>query len=485
MKMEPIPEHIYDYPLPETYNETRKGFVDSGFMQQILAQEGIGLDGFTAPVSQFGPRPMNSSLAMVDLFSHPVFKKEIIASLEYDVPVISEVLELDFLLSHIEPHDEQHSFDYSRLRSFTLDPVKRDFHEGAETIGYMVGITQWEIFFANVLPETISGIVVTVVSDCGSVFTYAINGGTDDWAAMGDHHDSKFDDMAQQFKFFWKEHPTGESRHCHFDLFIYPSQDFVDEYITSKPLVYTGLVLAVFFAAGVAFYVYNTYIQNDKQHVMDKFARAETVVKSLFPDHVGDQLMQEVSASAGTPGGRADDKKHLAHTSAAAKNSLDGFLKGDSGTLTNFSQSNPIADYYEETTVLFADIVGFTSWSAAREPAQVFRLLETLYSSFDDSAERYGIFKVETIGDCYVAASGLPERRKDHFIAMARFAQVCMSKMYTVCHELQGELGHDTAQLSLRVGLHSGPGKFQANAQSNTVAVPSLSHVHSFLLSFH
>lgn len=53
---------------------------------------------------------------------------------------------------------------------------------------------------------------------------------------------------------------------------------------------------------------------------------------------------------------------------------------------------------------MFADIVGFTAWSSMREPAQVFTLLETLYSAFDELANELGVFKVETIGDCYVCS---------------------------------------------------------------------------------
>lgn len=48
----------------------------------------------------------------------------------------------------------------------------------------------------------------------------------------------------------------------------------------------------------------------------------------------------------------------------------------------------------------FADIVGFTAWSSVREPTHVFRLLEALYSSFDEIAVRRRVFKVETVGDC-------------------------------------------------------------------------------------
>ena len=55
-----------------------------------------------------------------------------------------------------------------------------------------------------------------------------------------------------------------------------------------------------------------------------------------------------------------------------------------------------------------------------REPAQVFTLLETLYNEFDQIAKRRRVFKVETIGDCYVAVCGLPEYRKDHATVMVR-----------------------------------------------------------------
>lgn len=57
---------------------------------------------------------------------------------------------------------------------------------------------------------------------------------------------------------------------------------------------------------------------------------------------------------------------------------------------------------FPHTTVLFADISGFTAWSSVREPSQVFTLLETVYKAFDKIAKRRKVFKVETVGDCYV-----------------------------------------------------------------------------------
>ena len=72
---------------------------------------------------------------------------------------------------------------------------------------------------------------------------------------------------------------------------------------------------------------------------------------------------------------------------------------------SNDLSSQPIADLFSNTTVLFADIAGFTAWSSQREPPQVFTLLETLYRSFDVIAGKLKVFKVETIGDCYMAGA--------------------------------------------------------------------------------
>ena len=69
---------------------------------------------------------------------------------------------------------------------------------------------------------------------------------------------------------------------------------------------------------------------------------------------------------------------------------------------------------------MFGDLVGFTAWSSGREPSQVFNLLETIYYSFDALAHKRKVFKVETIGDCYVAVTGLPKPRKSHAPVMAR-----------------------------------------------------------------
>jgi class 3 adenylate cyclase len=112
---------------------------------------------------------------------------------------------------------------------------------------------------------------------------------------------------------------------------------------------------------------------------------------------------------------------------------------------------------FPNVTVLFADISGFTAWASVREPSQVFTLLEQIYGSFDAIANSRKVFKVETIGDCYVAAAGIPNPRDDHASLMVRFARDCLVQMNESVHALEVLLGPDTAELSMRFGLHSGP----------------------------
>ena len=106
---------------------------------------------------------------------------------------------------------------------------------------------------------------------------------------------------------------------------------------------------------------------------------------------------------------------------------------------------------------MFADIAGFTAWSSVRDPGQVFTLLEQAYGSFDAIAKQRGVFKVETIGDCYVAVAGLPVPNPQHAVTMVRFASDCRDAFQRVARDLEVTLGVGTADLQFRFGLNSGP----------------------------
>src|SRR6478672_4708969 len=80
-------------------------------------------------------------------------------------------------------------------------------------------------------------------------------------------------------------------------------------------------------------------------------------------------------------------------------------LKGTSGS---------IADHIDEASVLFADIVDFTPLAQRLSPTEVVDTLDRLFSLFDALVERHGLEKIKTIGDCYMAAAGVPDPCADH-----------------------------------------------------------------------
>jgi guanylate cyclase len=110
-----------------------------------------------------------------------------------------------------------------------------------------------------------------------------------------------------------------------------------------------------------------------------------------------------------------------------------------------------IADQFDSASILFADVVDFTPLSERLPPAEVVGLLDHLFSHFDDLAERYGLEKIKTIGDCYMVAAGVPTPRPDHARALALMALDMQAAMRSVDAEI-GQLG-----LELRVGINSGP----------------------------
>jgi guanylate cyclase len=109
-----------------------------------------------------------------------------------------------------------------------------------------------------------------------------------------------------------------------------------------------------------------------------------------------------------------------------------------------------IADSYPETTVVFADVAGFTPWTQKTAPDRVVALLDDLFSRFDRVAAEVGVEKIKTVGDAYMAVAGAPEPRPDHAEAAVRFGLEILDEV-AAWREANG-IG-----LEVRVGLASGP----------------------------
>nr|UQK61949.1 soluble guanylate cyclase 4 [Choanoeca flexa] len=111
----------------------------------------------------------------------------------------------------------------------------------------------------------------------------------------------------------------------------------------------------------------------------------------------------------------------------------------------------PDAERYDRVSILFSDIVGFTKISSSVPPNEVMAMLNELFSKFDALCEKYDVFKVETIGDAYMVASGLPRPTEKHADNLAGFAIEMVACAEEVMSPMDGE------PLQIRVGMHAGP----------------------------
>jgi adenylate cyclase len=109
-----------------------------------------------------------------------------------------------------------------------------------------------------------------------------------------------------------------------------------------------------------------------------------------------------------------------------------------------------IADKYDDASILFADIAGYTKRASDTAPTELVRFLDTLYTDLDALVDRHGLEKIKTSGDSYMVVSGVPKPRSDHLQALACLAL----DMADAVADLKDPEGRE---IPLRIGLAAGP----------------------------
>jgi len=102
-----------------------------------------------------------------------------------------------------------------------------------------------------------------------------------------------------------------------------------------------------------------------------------------------------------------------------------------------------IAEQLDETTILFADLVEFTPMAHHMPPRDIVRFLNRIFSVFDDFSDKYQLEKIKTIGDCYMAAAGVPRPQEGHAVSAVKMAL-----------DIRGYAREQN--LLFRIGIHSG-----------------------------
>lgn len=280
------------------------------------------------------------------------------------------------------------------VESQVIQPIFRSIVPPHNTNGVkeMVGavwiVLGWGNYFQNLLPENVHGIHVVLISSCGFKATYEINGLEAKFLGLNDSHQEGYDDYEVEAEFFSfgaavNELSNGEQLSkddvCvdQLTLRLYPTKQFEQDSTFAMPAISAAVVAAVFLFTSAFFITYDWAVTKRQRKIMTRLLTQDRIVSSLFPATIRDRLYGIGDRMNGGGGGDLSSSADDSATSSK-KSLLDS---GDGVDKPAFLGTKPIADLFLETTVLFADIAGFTPWSSAREPSQVFILLENIYGT--------------------------------------------------------------------------------------------------------
>eukprot|EP00934_Nitzschia_sp_Nitz4_P009072 Nitzschia sp. Nitz4//scaffold264_size26629//297//2744//NITZ4_008230-RA/size26629-augustus-gene-0.4-mRNA-1//-1//CDS//3329544785//9062//frame0 len=435
---------------------------------KILALDGTELieetgDGPYVPFWQMCPAVPTTSIINYNTLTHPTRRAPVQAAIEHGKTMIgdswdyrdSENLGTQGRRAMLNLWILHSGYNVSTYLDGPVSdlyiPIHDTHDENASLVALLSSTIYWQVFFEDILSDNDKGVSVILENTCDQSYTFHIHGSQVAYMGEGDLHETQYTHMGVETEFGsfsnfsenLNEIPDGQ---CLYHIRVYPTDEFADRFLTSAPRRFAIILAGTFALTCLVFLLYDKFVQVRQRAVMDSAIKSGAVVNSLFPKEVRDRLY---------------DKQEPAEDREGKRSHAPGFLTSKVPEVNKFpdleSDRMAIADLYPDCTVCFLDVVGFTQWSSGREPSHVFKLLETLYKSFDKSAKRLGVFKVETIGDCYVSVTGLPQPQDDHAVLMAQFAADCCVKIGSVTHYLAEQLGSDTLSLSLRGGFHSGP----------------------------
>jgi len=168
--------------------------------------------------------------------------------------------------------------------------------------------------------------------------------------------------------------------------------------------LYVTVSISVFLLVLLFLYLFHLEVVRAENLLKKEYERSESLLLNILPEEVAKQL-------------KADPKS--------------------------------IADRYDSVTVLFCDIVGFTRMSASLDPDVIIKILNSIFSEFDNIADRYGLEKIKTVGDSYMVAGGVPVPSDNHAENVARFA--LDARDYIRSHTLT------EPPIDVRIGFHTGP----------------------------
>lgn len=363
-------------------------------------------DRVTFPFWQMAPSFGNSSTGLIgtlfDQASNLVREQAVERMILNRGPVTSAFL-----------YQDSNGTDYANYtipRSFISYPIYQNLSLSSDIVASLNMEFRWEAVLSGILVDYGQPLTVVVQNACGGAFTYNVTGLKATFAGKGALYQKDVDGYTPMnssyagFAAVFAAHggaPIASESACFYKLNVYATKDFKKSYLGTSPQIYKGIVLVVFLAMVVMFIAYDCLIEKRQKNVVQAAERSDKIVRSLFPEAIRDRLYEDAIKKEEQHRAEKNHWKNDNGTIEAPKHKLKRILDENSPVDDSEHGTDPIADFFPNCSVLFADIAGFTAWSSEREPAQVFTLLENIYKVMDKVAKRLKVFKVRGMLDWF------------------------------------------------------------------------------------
>jgi hypothetical protein len=295
-----------------------------------------------APLWQYAPAPTDAKLVNLDMFDAFPWYERLAKGVQAERHVL---LSEEVNMTTLVPGD--------RIRSVSVHPIFESFKQDARILGFLSAVIPWDHHFSNVLPAGTRRLDIEVEDTCGSAFTYTVEGPSVSFLGYGLLHDRKYDSLSihAQFAEFASLQgtaavPSGSS--CDYKISVFATNEFKSSYQSEKPVLYATAVVCVFLFTAVVFVIYDWLVSRRQNMIMITAQRTNAIVSSMFPKNVQERILEQAENKGQGRGVRTSQNKELSQ-----------FLGGDYERIKKHSEK-PIADLFPETTIFFADIVGFS-----------------------------------------------------------------------------------------------------------------------------
>jgi hypothetical protein len=380
-----------------------------------------------APLWQMSPVPKDAfkSPIMLDVLSIPWLLPTIEQVITGRFPIYSSVHDCGTIFTppnatkdedrRLDADDESQNEDAENEEegedrdgqpcSVLVGPIFKNFDDDAAVVALSLAIVGWTETFTDILEDEAAGTIIVLQESCASTsYTFFI---TDDGVSYGGqnvtleagfedlHHVERSsantvesssdsgDDKDGTDERRLESSESGEPRsedaeeyECQFYVAVNGGSEYVANWQQEEPIQYSLIVVFLFLATSFAFAFLFFYVlatrRNRKVEAIAK--RSTDIVASLFPANVRDRIMQQ------------NEKKN-------SKAGTSPFLVDDDAKKSNDSV---IADFYPATTILFADIAGFTAWASVRDPKQVSTALFILMALTSSELTIFCLFRART-----------------------------------------------------------------------------------------